>query len=43
VSEGRLTLRDGRMNGVELRVRTNVGHLEAYHRHDEILGELLGR
>jgi pimeloyl-ACP methyl ester carboxylesterase len=28
---------------VDLRVWTEAGHLEAYHRHDEILAELLAR
>jgi pimeloyl-ACP methyl ester carboxylesterase len=32
-----------RMNGVDLRVWTDVGHLEPYHRHDEIVSELLAR
>jgi pimeloyl-ACP methyl ester carboxylesterase len=32
-----------RMNGVDLRVWEEAGHLEAYHRHDEILAELLAR
>jgi pimeloyl-ACP methyl ester carboxylesterase len=32
-----------RMQGVDLRVWSNAGHLEPYHRHDEILGELLTR
>ena len=32
-----------RMSGVELRVWADAGHLEPYHRHDEILGELLAR
>jgi hypothetical protein len=31
------------MPGVDLRVWTEAGHLEAYHRHDEILTELLAR
>ena len=30
-------------SGVDLRVWTEAGHLEAYHRHDEIVGELLAR
>jgi pimeloyl-ACP methyl ester carboxylesterase len=30
-----------RMNDVDLRVWTEAGHLEPYHRHDEIIGELL--
>jgi pimeloyl-ACP methyl ester carboxylesterase len=32
-----------RMRGVDLRVWTDAGHLEPYHRYDEILGELLAR
>lgn len=32
-----------RMGEVDLRIWTDAGHLEAYHRHDEILGELLAR
>jgi pimeloyl-ACP methyl ester carboxylesterase len=32
-----------RMNGVDLRVWTDAGHLEPYHRHDEIVSELLAR
>lgn len=32
-----------RMDGVDLRVWAEAGHLEAYHRHDEILTELLAR
>jgi pimeloyl-ACP methyl ester carboxylesterase len=32
-----------RMPGVDLRVWTDAGHLEPYHRHEEILGELLSR
>jgi pimeloyl-ACP methyl ester carboxylesterase len=32
-----------RMNGVDLRVWTDAGHLEAYHRHDEIVTELFTR
>jgi pimeloyl-ACP methyl ester carboxylesterase len=32
-----------RMRGVDLRVWTDVGHLEPYHRYEEILGELLSR
>ena len=32
-----------RMTGVELRVWTNAGHLEPFHRYEEILGELLAR
>jgi len=32
-----------RMGPVELRVWEDAGHLEAYHRHDEILSELLAR
>jgi pimeloyl-ACP methyl ester carboxylesterase len=32
-----------RMGGVDLRVWTDVGHLEPYHRYEEILGELLSR
>ena len=32
-----------RMDGVDLRVWTDVGHLEPYRRHDEILAELLAR
>jgi hypothetical protein len=31
------------MHGVDLRVWTDVGHLEPYHRYEEILGELLSR
>jgi pimeloyl-ACP methyl ester carboxylesterase len=31
------------MSGVDLRVWTDAGHLESYHRHDEILRELLAR
>jgi pimeloyl-ACP methyl ester carboxylesterase len=31
------------MDGVDLRVWTNAGHLEPYLRHDEILSELLSR
>jgi pimeloyl-ACP methyl ester carboxylesterase len=31
------------MPGVDLRVWTEAGHLEAYRRHDEILAELLAR
>lgn len=31
------------MSGVDLRVWADAGHLESYHRHDEILGELLAR
>lgn len=31
------------MGQVELRVWDDAGHLEPYHRHDEILAELLGR
>jgi hypothetical protein len=31
------------MTGVDLRVWRDAGHLEAYHRHDEIIAELLGR
>jgi pimeloyl-ACP methyl ester carboxylesterase len=31
------------MSGVDLRVWTEAGHLEPYHRHDEILAELLAR
>lgn len=37
---GRLT---ATMRGTELRVWTVAGHLESYHRHDEILTELLSR
>ena len=33
----------GRMHGVDLRVWTDAGHLEPYHRYEEILGELLSR
>ncbi len=33
----------GRMSGVDLRVWTDAGHLEAYHRYEEILVELLAR
>jgi pimeloyl-ACP methyl ester carboxylesterase len=32
-----------RMRGVDLRVWTDAGHLEPYHRYEEILGELLSR
>ena len=32
-----------RMPGVELRLWTDAGHLEPYHRYEEILGELLSR
>ena len=32
-----------RMRGVELKVWTDAGHLEPYHRYEEILGELLSR
>ncbi len=32
-----------RMHGVDLRAWKEAGHLEAYHRHDEILAELLAR
>jgi pimeloyl-ACP methyl ester carboxylesterase len=32
-----------RMSGVDLRTWTGAGHLEPYHRHDEILAELLAR
>ena len=32
-----------RMDGVDLRVWTDAGHLEPYHRYEEILGELLSR
>ena len=35
-------LLDG-LGEVELRVWSDAGHLEAYRRHDEIVGELLGR
>jgi pimeloyl-ACP methyl ester carboxylesterase len=31
------------MSGVDLRVWEDAGHLESYHRHDEILQELLAR
>ena len=31
------------MTGVDLRVWEDAGHLEPFHRHDEILGELLAR
>jgi pimeloyl-ACP methyl ester carboxylesterase len=31
------------MTGVELRVWTDAGHLEPFHRYEEILGELLAR
>jgi pimeloyl-ACP methyl ester carboxylesterase len=31
------------MGAVDLRVWADAGHLESYHRHDEILGELLAR
>jgi pimeloyl-ACP methyl ester carboxylesterase len=31
------------MSGVDLRVWSDAGHLETYHRHDEILAELLAR
>jgi pimeloyl-ACP methyl ester carboxylesterase len=31
------------MSGVDLRVWPDAGHLEPYHRHDEILAELLAR
>jgi hypothetical protein len=31
------------MGDVDLRVWSDAGHLEAYRRHDEILGELLAR
>jgi pimeloyl-ACP methyl ester carboxylesterase len=31
------------MAGVDLRVWNHAGHLESYHRHDEILAELLAR
>jgi hypothetical protein len=31
------------MGGVDLRLWNEAGHLEAYHRHDEILAELLAR
>ena len=31
------------MSGVDLRVWTEAGHLESYHRHDEIVAELLAR
>jgi pimeloyl-ACP methyl ester carboxylesterase len=33
----------GRMQGVDLRVWTDAGHLEPFHRYEEILGELLSR
>ena len=33
----------GSMSGVDLRVWGEAGHLESYHRHDEILSELLTR
>jgi pimeloyl-ACP methyl ester carboxylesterase len=32
-----------RMSGVDLRIWTDAGHLEPYHRYEEILGELLSR
>src|SRR5262249_12285587 len=32
-----------RLPGVDLRVWSDGGHLEAYHRHDEIVRELLSR
>lgn len=32
-----------RMRGVDLRVWTGAGHLEPFHRYEEILGELLSR
>jgi pimeloyl-ACP methyl ester carboxylesterase len=32
-----------RMHGVDLRVWTDAGHLEPFHRYEEILGELLSR
>jgi pimeloyl-ACP methyl ester carboxylesterase len=32
-----------RMRGVELEVWTDAGHLEPYHRYEQILGELLSR
>jgi pimeloyl-ACP methyl ester carboxylesterase len=32
-----------RMHGVQLEVWTDAGHLEPYHRYEEILGELLSR
>jgi pimeloyl-ACP methyl ester carboxylesterase len=32
-----------RMDRVDLRVREDAGHLEPFHRHEEILGELLAR
>jgi pimeloyl-ACP methyl ester carboxylesterase len=32
-----------RMSGVDLRVWTDAGHLEPYHRYEEILAELLSR
>ena len=32
-----------RLRGVDLRVWTDAGHLEPYHRYEEILGELLAR
>jgi pimeloyl-ACP methyl ester carboxylesterase len=32
-----------RMHGVDLRIWTDAGHLEPYHRYEEILGELLSR
>jgi hypothetical protein len=31
------------MDGVELRVWDTAGHLEPYHRYEEILGDLLAR
>ena len=32
-----------RMDGVDLRLWNEAGHLEPYRRHDEIIGELLTR
>jgi pimeloyl-ACP methyl ester carboxylesterase len=32
-----------RMQEVDLRVWTDAGHLEPYHRYEEIIGELLSR
>ena len=32
-----------RMHGVDLRAWTEAGHLEPYHRHDEIVAELIAR
>ena len=32
-----------RMPSVDLRLWPDAGHLEAYHRHDEMLAELMAR